>query len=44
MNSENQPASLHGPWWLGILAVFFTTSSAACRATEADGSADGMFH
>jgi hypothetical protein len=43
MPSERHSVSLLRPWCLGILAVFFTTSSAACRAS-ADGSADGMFH
>jgi len=44
MRYDHQRASLHRQWGLGALAVFLTCSRATAGATDADGSADGIFH
>jgi hypothetical protein len=43
MRPAHRHASLRRPWCLGILAAVLTVSCAGC-ATDADGSADGIFH
>jgi hypothetical protein len=46
MRSDHRRAGLHRPWCLGlgILAAFLTSCHTTSGATDADASADGIFH